>query len=257
MRGWCKRGRVELHELDVGHGHPGPQAPWRCRRRWPRAGWWSRRRAGPAPPVASSTCGRANLGRAPDWSSAVTPTHRPPSSIRSRANVFSCSAAAVRWHGGDQRPLDLDAGGRTAGVHDARQAVPALASQLQARPCSSTVEHGAQRDQLVDPARTFVDQHPDRVGVAQPGARGQRVGQVQVGRVGVLVQHRGHAALRPAGRGLVELALGEHTRHACRGGRPRRAPPPTGRPRRCPAPAGRGAQRPPASRSSGRRRLHR
>ena len=56
----------------------------------------------------------------------------------------------------------------------------------------------------------FVDEHPHGVDVAQPGAGRQRVGQVEVGGVGVAAEHGGHAALGPAGGGLLELGLGEH-----------------------------------------------
>ena len=76
-------------------------------------------------------------------------------------------------------------------------------------PCGVPVEDGAEGDQLVDPGRPLVDEHPHRVGVAQPGAGGQGVGQVEVGRVGVAAQHRGHPALRPPGGGLGQLALGQ------------------------------------------------
>ena len=123
--------------------------------------------------------------------------------------TYSCTAAAVRLHRLDQRPLDLGARGRAAGVHDPRAACarprgPARGALLVA------VEDGAERDELVHPSRALVDQHPHGVGVAQAGAGGQRVGQVQVGRVRVLAEHGGHAALGPAGRRLRQLALGEH-----------------------------------------------
>ena len=85
------------------------------------------------------------------------------------------------------------------------------------------VERGAERDQLVDARRALVDEHPHGVDVAQAGAGGERVGEVEVGGVGVAAEHGGHAALRPAGRGLLELALGEHAdAHAVQLGGPHR-----------------------------------
>ena len=58
----------------------------------------------------------------------------------------------------------------------------ALAGQGQ-QPAGLAVELGAERDELAHPPGPLVDEHADRVDVAQPGAGGQRVGQVQVGRV--------------------------------------------------------------------------
>ena len=49
----------------------------------------------PAPPVASTTCSaRISTGSPPAGASAVTPTQRPPSTRRSRANQPSSTALA-------------------------------------------------------------------------------------------------------------------------------------------------------------------
>jgi hypothetical protein len=112
-------------------------------------------------------------------------------------------------HGSRQRPLDLDPGGRAAGVHHPGVGVAALPGQLEL-PGGIPIEDRPEGDQLVDPGRALVDQHPHGVVVAQPGARRQRVRQVEVGRVGVAPQDGGDAALRPAGGGLVQLGLGQH-----------------------------------------------
>ena len=115
-----------------------------------------------------------------------------------------------RLHRLHQGPLHLGPGGRPAGVHDAVQGVTALPGQLQLA-VGVAVEHRPHGDELVHPGRALVDQDPHRFGVAQPGTGRQRVGQVQVGGVGVVAaQHGGHAALGPAGGGLGQLALGEH-----------------------------------------------
>ena len=125
-------------------------------------------------------------------------------------------------HRVDQRALDLGAGRRPAGVDDAGQRVAALAGQQQPA-LGVAVEGGAERDQLVDAGRSLVDQHPHGVHVAQARAGGERVGEVQVGGVGVAAEHRGDAALGPARGGLLELALGEHAHgHAVQLGRPHR-----------------------------------
>ena len=111
-------------------------------------------------------------------------------------------------HRRHERPLDLDARGRAPGVHHPGVRVAALAGQQQLTG-GVPVEDGAERDQLVDPGRPLVHEHPHRVVVAQPGAGGQGVGEVEVGRVGIAAQHGGHAALGPPRRGLGQLALGQ------------------------------------------------
>ena len=76
-----------------------------------------------------------------------------------------------------------------------------------------TIEHGTQGDQLQHPCRTLVHEDPTRRLIAEVDAGGQRVSQVQVGGVGIATQHRCHAALGPAGGGLLEVALREDTDH--------------------------------------------
>ena len=90
-------------------------------------------------------------------------------------------------------------------------------------PCGSRSNVAPEGDELVHPRRPFVDEHPHGVDVAQAGAGGERVGQVQVGAVRVAAEHRGHAALRPPRGGLLELGLGEHAHpHAVDLGGPHR-----------------------------------
>ena len=164
----------------------------------------------PAPPVATSTwrartSRRVAVGVAGDHAGAAAALDEQ---VERRTSARS-SAAAVRRTAATSARSTSTPGRRAAGVDDAGVRVAALAGQQQlAR--GVAVEDGAEGDQLVDPGRALVDQHPHGVGVAQPGAGGQRVGQVQVGRVGVAAQHRGHAALGPPGGRLVQLALGQH-----------------------------------------------
>ncbi len=203
-----QRGGVELHELDVGHRHAGTQ------------------RHGDA--VAGDLDGvggdREELARAPGGEEHVAGGHLDDlarGSQRTHAGAAPVSDDQVEReppfqqrghgvaHGHHERPLDLGAGGGTAGVDDAGQAVPTLTRQLEPA-VGVAVEHGPHGDELVDARRALLDQHPDRVAVAQPRAGRQRVGQVEVGGVRVGVEHRGHAALGPAGAPLLELALGQH-----------------------------------------------
>ena len=203
----------------------------------------------PAPPVASTVwVARTSTNRP----SALRATHAPaPSALHQQVE-----GEPLLEHGGgrgpggvDQGPLDLGPGGRTAGVDHPGRRVTALTGQGQG-PAGLPVEDRAHGDQLVDPGRSLVHQHPHRIGVAQSGSRRQRVGQVQVGRVLVAAEHRGHAALGPAGGRLGQLGLGQHADPEPGGRRP--GPPPstaagrpvgprpTGRPRRCPEPGRRG-----------------
>ena len=62
------------------------------------------------------------------------------------------------------------------------------------------VELDPERDQFVDPPRTLVDKNAHRLFVAEPGARRQRVGPVEVGRIFVATEHRGDSPLGPARR---------------------------------------------------------
>ena len=122
---------------------------------------------------------------------------------------------ALQQHGGsgldglDEGPLDLDARGRAAGVHDPGRRMAALPGQIQGT-AFVPVELGSPGDELEHPARALVDEDAHRPFVAQPGPGGQGVGQVEVGGIGVTAEHGGNAALGPAGGGLVELPLGDH-----------------------------------------------
>ena len=73
------------------------------------------------------------------------------------------------------------------------------------------VEVRAERRELSHPIGPFGHEHPDRLDVAQSRARGERVGEVQLRRIG-LGQRRGDATLRVAGRRERQLALGQHDR---------------------------------------------
>ena len=157
----------------------------------------------PAPPVATIVCARPDLHRARrPASSARTPTHRPRLDDQVDGEAALAHLDEVeRVHRGDQRPLDLRAGRVAAGVHDARQRVTALAGERErrGRAVAGAVEHRAERHELADPARALGDEHPHRVGVAEPGAGGERVGEVQLGGVRLL-ERRGDTTLRVAGR---------------------------------------------------------
>ena len=125
----------------------------------------------PAPPVASTTCAaRTSTGPspAPAGGSAVTPTQRPPSTRRSSANQPSSTALAER------KVASTSARSTSAPV----AAPPACTTRGREWPPSReregagrfAVEFDTERDELMDPARSLVDQDPHRLLVAQPGA---------------------------------------------------------------------------------------
>ena len=83
---------------------------------------------------------------------------------------------------GDQRALDLGAGGVAAGVRDPVAVVAALAGQRQLA-VGVVVEVGAERDQLADRLGALGDQHPHGLEVAGAGAGDQGVALVLLGGV--------------------------------------------------------------------------
>ena len=108
---------------------------------------------------------------------------------------------------GDQRPLDLGAGGVAAGVRDPVAVVAALAGQRQLA-VGAVVEVGAERDQLVDRLGALADQHPYGVEVAGAGAGDEGVDLVLLGGV-ARAERGGDAALGPLGRAGGQHVLGD------------------------------------------------
>ncbi len=210
-----QRRRVELHELDVRGRHAGAQrhghaVPGRLgrvggdRKELTRPARGQHDMVGPDLDRRTLRRQRRHSDAAPAFDDEVE--GEPPFQHRARRAVG----------GVDQGALHLGAGGCTAGVDHARARVPPFTGQGQ-QPGGLPVELHTERDQLVDPGRPFVDEDPDGLLVAQPRPGGQRVGQMQIGRVLVAPEHRGDAALGPSGGRLGEHALGQH---AERGRRP-------------------------------------
>ena len=205
--------RVELHELEVGHGRAGrhrhgdtvaggQRRIGRHRIQLPGAAAGQDDVAGP------HHQGGDRVGRQPDHA-------RHPSAFemqRQRQPAFVHGHVRVADGGGDQGPLDLVAGGVAAGVDDPGQGVAAFPGQRQGgagAAVAEPVEGGAQGHQFPEPGRALADEDPHRFGVAQPAAGRERVGEVQLGRV-VGRQRRRHAALGVAGGRCRQLALGQH-----------------------------------------------
>ena len=144
---------------------------------------------------------------APSASSATHAggTGRPRRAGRGRASARG-PRRVVDAHRGDQGPLDLGAGGVAAGVDDPGDGVAALRVRASGRglAVAGAVEHRAERDELADPVGALGHEDPHRVGVAQAGAGGERVGEVELGRVVAGVSSA--AATPPWAYRVAELA---------------------------------------------------
>ena len=202
-------GRMELEELQVRDGHPGAQ----CHRHAVSGG--DGRVGRDREQLSGTTRGEQHV-TGPDLvhdALGVDGAHSHAAPVLDHqvegegVLVQRCGRAADRR---DERPFDLGARRRTAGVHDTGDRVAAFAGQLQVAALVA-VELGAQRDELLDATGALVDQDAHGVDVAQAGSRGEGVGEVQVDLLGVARQGGGDAALGPPRGGQVETALGDHT----------------------------------------------
>ena len=107
---------------------------------------------------------------------------------------------------GDERARDLRARGVAARVRDAVAQVTALAGERDVAG-SSVSKRAPSAMSSRTASGPLGDEDPHRLRVAQPGARDEGVALV-LGRRVVVGERRGDAALRPAGRALVDLRLG-------------------------------------------------
>ena len=197
------RGRVELHELDVGHGHAGPQ-----RHRDAVAGR-HRRVRGHREQLARAAGGEhgvpgPQLERHAARRRARAPRRSGPSSTtRSTEKHRSRTSIEVeRADGVGERALDLGAGRVAARVHDPRQGVPALDARARAR--RRAVSNSAPSSMSSRTrSRTLGHQHVHGVDVAQPRAGDERVGLVERGRVAA---RRAPPRPRPARTGWPRCA---------------------------------------------------
>jgi hypothetical protein len=208
-----QHGRVELHELQVGDLGPGPYRQGDAvagghggvggrREHLPHAA--GRQHHGPrvhradavALALAHDVQGQA-CGAAPGVGEQVQDER-----------VLDDLDALVRPYRLDQCAGDLRAGGVAARVGDAAAVVAALTGE-QYLAVGALVEGRAGDDQPPHGVGALGDQDPHRLLVAQARAGHQGVVQVLLGGV-ALAQRRGDAALRPAGRAVVQHGLGDH-----------------------------------------------
>ena len=97
---------------------------------------------------------------------------------------------------------------RVAGMQHTPHAVRRLAPERGPSACVA-LEARAPVEQLAHVHGPLLDEHADGLLVAQPVARANRVGRVQLGAV-VLADRRGDAALRVSGVALVRIGLRQH-----------------------------------------------
>ena len=190
-----QRGRVELHELEVG----ARDTPARIASAMPSP-VDSVGLVVTAKQLADTTgrersCRRARISiGAPSGPSARTPMQRPASTIRSTANQPSRTSMRSQCvDGGDERTLDLGAGRVTARVHHARDRVTTLAREQRAppsrrRPCDRTrapsaVSSRTRAGPSVTRTRTASTSH-------RPAPAASVSDEVQLGRVGLLERGR-------------------------------------------------------------------
>ena len=227
-RGMVQRRRVELHELDVADRHAGTQ-----RDREPVAGRGRRvrrhleelaRAAGREDharrlELVAAACvadreavARAVLDEQPTATACSRISATVPCVAATRARSTSAPVAAppaCRIRAWEWPPSRARC--RTPVASRSKTAPSAISSSTRGGPS--------------------LDEDAHRVDVAQPRAGSERVGEVQVRRVLVVVEDRRDAALRPSRRRLRERRLGDDAHLARR--RRRAGPRRRGRPRRC------------------------
>ena len=141
----------------------------------------------------------------------ATPTARPSSTSRSVTSQLSRISAPDVLHRGDQRPLDLGAGGVAAGVHDPRRPSDRLPAAQGESAAVDLVEVRAERHELAHARRALAGRGPRTASVSQRPAPAARVSEpCSSGESSSAIERGGHTALRVAGRRPPELALGEH-----------------------------------------------
>ncbi len=185
-----QRGRVELHELHVADRHAGAQRHGHAvSGRFGRIG-------GDAEELARATGGQDDVvGPYFDWLVRARWERGHPDATASFDDEVECEPrlehGAGRAPGGrDESAFDLGPGRRPSGVDHASARVASFARQGE-QPGRLAVELDTERDQFVDPPWALVDENAHRLFVADPGARREGVGQVQVGRIFVATEHGG------------------------------------------------------------------
>ena len=203
-----ERGRVKLHELEIGQTRPGAS-----RHRQTVAGVF------------------AWVGRVPvDVTDAARREHhgprqmqhdRVPGVARQRADdmallhdqlagarPFEDLNRRRRLDRRAQRAHDLGAGRVAVGVEDPRDPVRRLTSQRQVAHVVP-VETGAKREERRDPGRPLLGENPDTLGHRQAGGRRQRILRMRRGRVAGADRCRDTALRHRARTATAKLGFGD------------------------------------------------
>ena len=211
--GHRERGRVELVELEVGHGRPGP----------PRGGHAVARCEGRVRGVREEHAGtagredhRVGINRAqlavgseehgaghPAVVPAQVDQHRVLLDAQAGARVFERPSGA-RTHRRHQGGFDGGARGIPAGMQHSGPRVGGL--ETAGQPGLVSVEVHAEADQVSHPGRSLGAEHVHRDRVAQPGPGAQSVQRVGLDRV-VWKHGRGDPTLGPAGVAVGQCSL--------------------------------------------------
>ena len=211
--GEVERGRMELHELEVGDAGAGA-----IRERDAVAG--RNRRIGRLAEHLSGSAGGQQRGagtKLPAHTALIEKGHpRHAAVLDQQFGDQRVMDGVDRREPADalpERPADL-AAGRIAGVQHAPHAVRRLASEG-GPPARIAIEARTPFEQFAHIDRAFLDEHLHRFRVAQAVTRPHRIGGMEFG--AVLVAHRrGDSALGVPGIALGRLVLGQDS-HPARG----------------------------------------
>ena len=223
---------MELEELEVNHGHAGPErrgdavarGDRRVRRVRVQLAGAARREdhgVGGEPLAASGLAGGGVAGsRGVD--EQVDARH--PAAVHHEIDEEGVLDDPHRTgtHALDESVLDRAAGRISARVQHARIRVRRLEA-LHERAVGAAVERHTLFDELADAGGALFDEHAHRVGVRQPGAGDEGVVQMRGGAV-VVEHHPGDPALRVPGVGVVEHVFRDegHVASGCHGVQRRR-----------------------------------
>ncbi len=199
-RRMVQRRRVELHELEIGARDPAA-APSAMPSPVDSVGLVVTAKHWPTPPVASTRVVARTTRPSRRAAARATPAAVPALDEQLDREPAFADFDRRGLDRGHERALDLGAGRVAARVHDPRERVAAFPREQQTcrrRPRSSVSNCAPSSASSRTRAGPFGDEHADRVDVAQPRARPERVGEMQVGRVGVLRARRRHHPARSA-----------------------------------------------------------
>ena len=209
---------VKLHKLHIAQLAPGPPGqshavaagPFRIRRlavQLPRAAGGQDRPPGPHERFA--------VGLVPDQRAAATPFKREQID---RERLWPNLQIFQQLRPLDHGPHHLPPRRIPKRMHDPMMAVPPLASQFEA--AVALIKLRAPGDQLGNPLRRLAHHRLHHIGMAQPAAGGERVGDMVVKSI-FRVDHPGDATLRPLAGGGAQVVFCDHGDGEFRGHRQR------------------------------------